>query len=485
MAHMAKTRKYNPVFLLGIVAGLLLFSLLSFFRYSSSLDRMLAKQLQGDMEQRSRQSVTLASTILEGLWEQLDAVSQFAGANQGQNDPQVQLLLHSLNTQQGRKVGVAAKDGLLYTASGSTADVSGRDYFRRALAGERVVSPVLTDMTNQNQIIVLAQPILRDGQVVGVVCGQYTVEMFTQLLGSSQFDETGATMIIQRDGQMVSSWAGMADYPDFYALVETMRFQQGESPQSLRQAVEAGEARFFHYNNLKGEERYLYVEPAGISDWTVVSLVEASALSGWLEKINMEALGLLILNLVIYAAVAACGWRVYRLNQQVLRDNQQDVLTGIYNRGAAVSLMTSFLHREGRDGVHACFFMDIDNFKGINDTLGHGAGDQLLVSISTLLRESFRESDVVSRYGGDEFLIWMKNINDRRSAERKALELCTAAQERLGFPTVSIGIACYPDDSREYQILLEQADQAMYKAKAMGKNRFLFYSDIGKSGEEG
>ena len=130
----------------------------------------------------------------------------------------------------------------------------------------------------------------------------------------------------------------------------------------------------------------------------------------------------------------------------------------------------------------AVLFIDLDRFKIINDSLGHAAGDQLLIEAAKRLRGSVRESDDVARLGGDEFVAILHGVNDAGQIEavaRKILASLIASMDIAGHEcrtTASIGIAVFPDNGEDGHILTKNADIAMYAAKEEGKNDFRFYS---------
>ena len=109
-------------------------------------------------------------------------------------------------------------------------------------------------------------------------------------------------------------------------------------------------------------------------------------------------------------------------------------------------------------------FLDLDRFKEVNDTLGHAAGDKLLVEAAQRIGDCVRESDTVARLGGDEFITILSELDDSTSVEHTA---CVRA---------SIGITIYPGDAEDVDELLKHADQAMYVAKNAGRNRFSYFS---------
>jgi diguanylate cyclase (GGDEF)-like protein/PAS domain S-box-containing protein len=131
----------------------------------------------------------------------------------------------------------------------------------------------------------------------------------------------------------------------------------------------------------------------------------------------------------------------------------------------------------------ALLFLDLDHFKSINDTLGHPAGDALLKLVAQRLRQCVRETDTISRQGGDEFLIAITNIVDPQSINQTTNKILEALSRPFVIDgreltnTLSIGIAIWPDDGRDFDTLLKKADTALYQAKAAGRNTCRFYAE--------
>ena len=160
-----------------------------------------------------------------------------------------------------------------------------------------------------------------------------------------------------------------------------------------------------------------------------------------------------------------------------------DPLTKLPNRRfLADHLSFTFAAAEKKEEKIAVFMTDLDNFKRVNDSLGHDAGDALLVRIAKRLRDSVFREDVVVRMGGDEFLIVVEGIENLNSVEFISKRLLNAmeAQASLEFSTIpvtgSIGVAMYPDDARTADELLRFADMALYNSKENGGNNFSCYS---------
>lgn len=161
-----------------------------------------------------------------------------------------------------------------------------------------------------------------------------------------------------------------------------------------------------------------------------------------------------------------------------------DALTGLPNRLLAqdhFKLAMSFADRE-KTKV-AFVFLDLDNFKVINDSLGHVIGDVLLKMVATRLLECLRDTDTLSRQGGDEFLIILGGVPDLDVISRIAEKILARLTETFSIDgselstSLSIGIAVYPDDGEDHDTLLKKADTAMYKSKDAGRNTYRFYTE--------
>ena len=167
---------------------------------------------------------------------------------------------------------------------------------------------------------------------------------------------------------------------------------------------------------------------------------------------------------------------------RIERQRDTDGLTHLYTRRAAIRDIDGFLSTVGLRCSCAMLLLDVDNFKSVNDTLGHAAGDALLVEISEKLRSMLRRSDYVSRMGGDEFVIFLADVPSREwlRAKVEAINgaLCITAEEGGESVAVSasIGVAFTDRRTRNYETLYHHADAAMYAAKQAGGNRFTIYS---------
>jgi len=160
-----------------------------------------------------------------------------------------------------------------------------------------------------------------------------------------------------------------------------------------------------------------------------------------------------------------------------------DALTGLANRTLFKDRIDKAIQNAKRNNEQlAVLFLDLDHFKLINDTLGHTIGDKLLIYVSQLLGKQIRESDTLSRFGGDEFVILLSSVESKISAQEVAKKIVDALQEKHNiathqlYITSSVGISLYPENGTTADELIRNADTAMYEAKNDGRNKYKIYS---------
>jgi diguanylate cyclase len=213
--------------------------------------------------------------------------------------------------------------------------------------------------------------------------------------------------------------------------------------------------------------------------------------NSWLAAaIGIFALGLLVVTLVtaVYDAhlqsrSRAQALRLEQANAELQHQATHDALTGLPNRVLFLDrLERQIAHSERDGGLFAVLAVDLDRFKVINDTLGHAAGDELLVEISHRLSKTIRAVDTVARTGGDEFLLLIAGIHQAADVSVIASKLIGELDKAVSVsgtevhPSASIGISVYPADGAESDSLVAHADEAMYLAKQRGRNGFQFFS---------
>ena len=235
-------------------------------------------------------------------------------------------------------------------------------------------------------------------------------------------------------------------------------------------------------------------------DWTVIVRptaalgVGALARAGWYELALGFALTTLLAGYLVANRIRADNLQIFAANlqqkdaereraeQRTMHLARHDSLTDLPNRMMFRERLKQEIGRMRRYGnSFAIHFLDLDQFKDINDTLGHQAGDKLLVAVAERLKQSIREIDTIARLGGDEFAVIQTGLRDAADAAIMATKLIDVLSSPFNvdgheFHTrASVGIALYTADMIDEQVILTQADLAMYKAKGLGGGRYCFH----------
>ncbi|HEY9198441.1 MAG TPA: EAL domain-containing protein [Gammaproteobacteria bacterium] len=181
--------------------------------------------------------------------------------------------------------------------------------------------------------------------------------------------------------------------------------------------------------------------------------------------------------------------QAYLHEKQISHMALHDALTGLPNRVLLEDRLKVALRLATRSGDKVCVcFIDIDHFKNVNDTLGHKAGDRLLVAFTDLLRSELRAGDTLARWGGDEFVLLLPEMRGEQDIREVTGKIRALIQQPLLLDggemrvTFSVGVAVYPDDAENGDVLFSQADRAMFYAKAQGRNQVCFFGDMTSKG---
>jgi diguanylate cyclase (GGDEF)-like protein len=243
--------------------------------------------------------------------------------------------------------------------------------------------------------------------------------------------------------------------------------------------------------DINGENRTVYIAPVADGTWMLASGIDKASLETEGEKLVKENRKYQIWLYMVLAAmiIATAVFAVLTLNNSNERSKEledkaeTDLLTGINNKVASENKIKDYI-AHNPNSMAVMIVMDIDNFKKVNDTMGHAFGDEVIKSVGNQLKSMFRLSDVVGRLGGDEFVVLLKNIKDEAAIEKECrkLEDCFHRFEVGEYVkysvTASIGAAVFPRDAQTFETLYKAADSALYTAKKRGKNQLAFYKDV-------
>lgn len=250
---------------------------------------------------------------------------------------------------------------------------------------------------------------------------------------------------------------------------------------------------------LIGNEYLVTVDSCG-DNWRVICSVPRAIILKELNDIRTSSILIAILAAVIAIIMGVfLSIKVTNPMDTLVSDLDSkahiDALTGVRNKHSFKETVEKILSDDKEKSTCILFMLDVDNFKGVNDTLGHSYGDEVLANIGAILRNIFRSTDVLGRIGGDEFAVFMtlpEHEKDRcmETVKSRCEELCTAFRNNYTGKdnsykiSSSIGVAIADDEGRDYSSLLNKADEALYTSKHKGKDTYTVYSDsFVKAGE--
>ncbi|HOQ76328.1 MAG TPA: GGDEF domain-containing protein [Thermoclostridium sp.] len=194
---------------------------------------------------------------------------------------------------------------------------------------------------------------------------------------------------------------------------------------------------------------------------------EHSRFSHELERINRS----------IHAEIMRRVQEIEKSNRQLVEKSKTDNMTGLYLKSTIMSVLANMIERTPTSRF-SLLMLDIDNFKEINDSLGHQTGDKCIKTVSKLIQTSFRKDDIPGRYGGDEFLIILPGASAVRAYVTADRFRQTVQEKSNPNVTISAGVATYPDDGKSVADIIAAADKALYASKQAGRNRVTCYNMV-------
>ena len=458
---------------------------------------------------RLADAARIADETIAGSLRAIDLLLRDVGAEQerrGDGDPAAMtayMVTRARGFPEVRTVLVTNTEGVITATTRPEIlgwDVRQRPYYLQAREGadfERTYFSPLAVAKPTNVPVVFATRILhsRDGRWAGVVSATLEIRFFQGLLASIRpGDASSAAVIVGVDGRIISR------DPDIAPLIG---FKM--PPDSAFERHRATGQKVSHHRLVTATDHIDKILAARtVADGSYVVIVTrpvAEALAPWRAMAVKQGGAVLALSLALFlltalairhhdqeararAAAASAEERVEFLAYH-------DSLTGLPNRALAEDRMKVAMAYADRAGSKAALlFLDLDNFKTINDSIGHQVGDELLQRVALRLGGCVRATDTVSRHGGDEFLVVVAdepNPDAVSSVADKILQGLTAPFEVQGHTvsvSASIGIAVYPEDGRDFETLLRKVDTAMYRAKEIGRNAYRFFDPGMNSGTD-
>lgn len=392
------------------------------------------------------------------------------------------------------QVGIIDANGLMRASTAGPQpapliDLSDREHFQAQLhaTGDHLfIGPPVVGRASGQWSIQLSRRFLHEGKFAGVVVASLSADHFTKFYTRVDLPFSASIALIGEDGVVRAAGGMPSDLRMGEDIWGTPLFA------SMRQGVN----RTFEFRDgQSGGPRIMTLRKVDDHPlWVLVSLNKNEVLAGSFDGFRIAAIAGLVLTLFILAAMEFMfrteegarqkSKQLEATSRAMARLASEDALTGLLNRRGFRDVLEIATQRQARTCETifcAVLFLDLDRFKIINDTLGHGVGDLLLKAVGERLRASLGPQDIVARLGGDEFAVMAGNHVGPAGLENLASRLIESIREPFSLDghrvqtSISIGIALAPSDGQTSDDLLAAADLALYVAKASGPNRYQFY----------
>ncbi len=337
-----------------------------------------------------------------------------------------------------------------------------------------------------------------DGKTDGeVLLMYYPTELLQGIFKEKSYDGHCFFAVMGMDGEILERAGAWSEFLADGNLWEALR-EAGVDDAVIADTVLRMESRAggSFYAEIGDESRFCFFAPTGFNGWSVVvgvnrSYVDRVRNREWKSTKEMVC-QLLAAVFIFFGLVMVLNIfnkiKAGQENRKLEEKADTDLLTSLNNKLATERKIEEYIEKE-HGGQAVLFIMDIDDFKKINDTMGHAFGDEVLRTFGHSIKGIFRASDIIGRVGGDEFIIFLKDLDSQDTMEKEAAKLADffkdfKAGEYVKYAaTASIGVASFPKDGRDFKTLYKAADSALYVAKKRGKKQLAFYGEEASKSE--
>lgn len=490
-----KKRENKNQFTAWIVATILLFAyfLIVLLTYSSQMKKEAASAVQDELTEHGNK-------LVYSFAKNIGSVNQAAtttAAIIAQNPDD--LFIGGVDKLQAAVDSSFATYGFISDASGAAVDIKGNSlnvwndkYYAEALSGIQTISDIEI-ATDGSSTISFYAPVSNGGSVQGVLCLSYPADQFTRLPRTSEHDGQTMYALMKNDGTLASivGKAALQNGQNLYDHIGDVKGASADEAQrKLKQNLDNGKSGQ-QFVMLDGVEKYLSYRIVGTNNWYVLEIFTSDYFARLqrrnyrsTQKVLFKMIVALFLFFGVVILLTLLNKALYKKKNEELQSKAEtDLLTGLLNKIATERHIQDYLEGDGSSENGMLFVLDIDNFKKINDTMGHAFGDQVLSTLGVRLRNQFRSSDIIGRIGGDEFIVYLKNISDKEAQIREAERIMNffkdfQAGDYVKYSvTASIGVALYPQDGTSFEEIYKAADKGVYLSKKRGKNQIAFYEE--------
>ncbi len=425
-------------------------------------------------------------------------ISKAAVSQCSENPSDMNAMLESLNENSGFDGIYISYDGrTLMDYNGTILNINVEDAQVNSTSddGVETLSPILNEDTNK-EMLLMRVPI--DGDV-GELYGLYDMEEYRKVLDIQSFGGDAFYHLCEIDGTPIvisGDENNLFKNGDMYDFIATLDIVNGYTTESIKKRIEDGGTVLLDYS-IDGNNRTCVMIPIPGTNWCVVSIILNEAVVSTATTISL-AMTIFTLTIVLVLFIYFFfTFKALAKNQRHLKDSleasyflanslqdsvETDTLTRTYSRGTAIEKISIAIENaKEKKQLHGIIIFDVDDFKLINDSYGHGIGDLYLQEVVKAAKSCLRAGDIIGRLGGDEFIILLNNISAKDNVIKVLNRILENVREIKVKGTanldasISAGVAVAPEHGETYEELVGIADKALYKAKEAGKNNYIVW----------
>lgn len=456
------------IFIITLVIGISIF----FNVVQSSIEKNSRETLITNVTQQSEH----LNTILNINYSYLNVLAQELSKSEDLfSENNISLIKAFMENTDLNRTAIIDSDGNALYDNNVVKNVAHRRYFKESMQGKQSLSDPLESSVDQQTRVILSVPIYKNNQVIGVVGGSYNVTKLGNMLFDDLFDGQGKSFIVDQDGNLITR---DKKYEKKHNIKTIDNLFDICDEKEVKTDFNQQESDLIQIQTKKNKSLYLAYSPLKINDWMICYIVpvhvaqESYTFIKHYETLLATFLGLIVLSLMIYLAHSNS-----RENKYLIHLSEIDPLTSVFNKETTQKLIDQKL----KNHEHFCFLiLDVDDFKSVNDNYGHAVGDKVLKNLSDLFKNHFRQTDIVGRIGGDEFIILIEDEHIAESRIQSLLQKVNALkiEELQGFKlSISVGMAFAPSNGTTFMELYRHADHALYQTKRTGKNNYKIYKN--------
>lgn len=368
-------------------------------------------------------------------------------------------------------------------SDGLEANIYDRDYFKRILNGENIITPPLDSRVDDGYRIIAAVPIEKDGKVIGMFGGDFNLAKLNNMIFSNDvYEKKGHIVILDSNCNVIVSDKSLYSANRAVDLLDIFPIAKSNNKHLIEETKTkfAGMPSDTYICELNEKEYYFSFYKLRYNDWNLSYIISKDYITSQYRFVSMNSYKLFSVSLFgIFILFIFISYNYYLNRKHLKRKSEIDFLTGLFNRNTTELRINKYIEKE-KDMALFCL-LDLDNFKSVNDNYGHHSGDVVLKAVGEVLGKTFRNHDTVGRIGGDEFVIFLANVQSKNQVEKKIQSLNEKIDKILidGQKVESFGCSCgiayYPEHGKTFEQLYKNADIAMYKAKHNGNNECVIF----------